>query len=206
MRCKDCRSRLLAGPLGTFVPSDHEDLASHLKNCSECTRFLEQQRKLAEGLKRLAAETDGPALSEKTERMLGAAFDRSIAKRQSRMGSSPRLALAFASALCLLVLILAGVRHQQRRAAPVEPAKQAEVEPEQFMAVPYVVPPAPYERTEIVRMQVSLSALQTLGFQVHTAETGGSVTADVLCGQDGRVVAIAILPDSRTKSEGRIEE
>jgi hypothetical protein len=100
--------------------------------------------------------------------------------------------------------VLSEIHRVERRVAPVERTNQAE--PERFVAVPYVIPPAPYERTEIVRMQVSLAALRALGFQVHTPETGGSVAADVLCGQDGRVVAIAVLPDSATKPSERMEE
>jgi hypothetical protein len=127
-------------------------------------------------------------------------------RRLGWMGSRVRLTFALASALCVIAVIVAGVLHGRKQNAPFQMRAQVEAEPEQFVAVPYVVPPASYERTEVVRMQVSLSALEALGFQVHTAETGGSVTADVLCGQDGRVMAIAILSDSRIRPEERVKE
>jgi len=206
MKCNECRNRLLMGPPGSFAPPSHDsDVADHLKNCESCTRFAAQQRRIATGLNHLAAETRAPSLNENTERTLAAAFEKSVtSRRPTWLQSAPRLAFAFASTLCLLVLLVTRVRDDEGRTAEVEPPGQTESEA--FMAVPYVVQLAPWERTEVVRMQVSLSALRTLGFQVHTAETGGSVTADVLCGQDGRVVAVALLPDSRTKSGERVQE
>jgi hypothetical protein len=119
------------------------------------------------------------------------------------MGFQPRLGIAFASMLCLLLVISAGIRRDGGHPVQIQESPQVE---EQYVKVPYVVQLAPWERTEVVRMQVSLSALSALGFQVHTPETGGSVTADVLCGQDRRVVAIAILPDSRIDSELEVQE
>jgi hypothetical protein len=210
MRCNECRNRLLMGPPESFaLPSHDNDVADHLKNCQACAWFAEQQRRVAEGLSHIASETHAPALNEKTEQTLAAAYQRSMTKGRSAprsvwTGSAPRLTFAIASALCVLVFIVTRV-HRDEGSAP-QTAQPGQTELEQFMAVPYVVQPAPWERTEVVRMQVSLSALQALGFQVHTAETGGSVTADVLCGQDGRVVAVALLPDYRTTSGERVQE
>jgi hypothetical protein len=210
MRCNECRNRLLMGPPGSFAPSTHDhDVADHLKNCQACVVFAEQQRRIAQGLSHIAHETHAPARNEKTEQTLAAAYERSMTKGRSGLrsvwtGSAPRLAFAITSALCVLVLSVTRVHRDEGRDSQTE--QPAQTESEQFIAVPYVVQPAPWERTEVVRMQVSLSALQALGFQVHTAETGGSVTADVLCGQDGRVVAVALLPDYRTTSGERVQE
>lgn len=206
MRCNECRSRLFAGPPGTFVLSSYDrDVTNHLENCAECRGFLERQGKLAEELRRMAAETSPPVLSGQTEKFLTTAFDRRVSRsRRVGLSLSPRLVFALPAALCVVALIVAGIHHERRHSVPIEPA-QTDAESEQFVAVPYVVPPAPYERTEVVRMQVSLSALRALGFQVHTPETGGSVAADVLCGQDGRVVAISILPDSMNAPKDRME-
>jgi hypothetical protein len=67
-------------------------------------------------------------------------------------------------------------------------APKADDEP--FVAIPYVAPLAPYERATVVRMEVATTALKAAGFDVHGPELGGSITADVLMGQDGRVHAI----------------
>ena len=210
MRCNECKNQLLMEPPGNFAPlSQSKDVADHLKNCESCAQFAQQQQRIAEGLRHIAGNINGPALSEKTERTLAAAFQSSVTNRRlgrqsGWLGSGPRFALAFTSALCVLAFILAGVHRDGRRTAQVKEPRQTESE--QFVVVPYVVQPAPWERTEVVRIDVSLSALRALGFQVHTAETGGSVTADVLCGQDGRVLAVALLPDSRTTSGERVQE
>jgi hypothetical protein len=197
---------LLAGEREWLAYSSSEkELGEHLERCAECMRFLDRQQRLAEGIKRIAEETSGPVLSQKTERALATAFERSISRgRPGQRGSRLRVVFTFASALGLVLVVLSGVHRVARPRAPGETARYAESE--QFVMVPYVVPLAPYERTEVLRMKVSLSALQALGFQVHTPETGGSVAADVLCGQDGRVVAIAVLPDDLAKSNEKVEE
>jgi predicted anti-sigma-YlaC factor YlaD len=208
MKCKECRKQLLAGPPGSFAqPSQEADVANHLETCEACAQFQQAQQRVAAGLQRLVQETNALPLNEQAEKALSAAFKRNAANNQpARTPSGPLLNFALASALCVLVVGVSLILQGRKQIAPIAPAEQAEATPEQFVAVPYVVPPAPYERTEVVRMQVSLSALEAMGFQVHTAQTGGSVTADVLCGQDGRVVAIALLPDSMIKHEGEVEE
>ncbi len=63
-----------------------------------------------------------------------------------------------------------------------------------FMEIPYVTPLAPYERIEVKRMDLPVSALIAAGFDVlHAPDTGASLRADVLFGQDGRAHAIRIV-------------
>jgi hypothetical protein len=64
--------------------------------------------------------------------------------------------------------------------------------------VPYVAPLAPYERTETVRMDVSVAALIAAGFDVHIADAGAALPADVIIGQDGRPVAIRLITAARS--------
>ena len=61
------------------------------------------------------------------------------------------------------------------------------------MRVPYVVPPAPYERTEVMRMEVPVTTLLAAGLEVHVPAVEGTVRADVLVGQDGRALAIRLV-------------
>ena len=58
------------------------------------------------------------------------------------------------------------------------------------MRIPYTAPPAPYERTQVMRMAVPVAALIAAGFEVHVADAGAAVPAEVLVGQDGRALAI----------------
>jgi hypothetical protein len=82
----------------------------------------------------------------------------------------------------LAAMVLVGV------AAMWRPAAVAREEP--FVEIPYVAPLAPYERSSVMRMDVPVGALIAAGFEIHTAESGGTVRADVLVGQDGRAHAI----------------
>ena len=75
-----------------------------------------------------------------------------------------------------------------------------------FMQIPYVVPPAPYERTEILRMDVQVAALTAAGFDVHISDPGASIPAEVLIGQDGRAHAIRFLPVSMMENNRRTNQ
>jgi len=68
-----------------------------------------------------------------------------------------------------------------------------------FLPVPYTAPPATYERTSVVRMDVPVAALVAAGFEVHAPDAGGEIQADVLFGQDGRALAVRIVPDSERR-------
>jgi hypothetical protein len=78
-----------------------------------------------------------------------------------------------------------------------QPAPRAPERP--FSQIPYVVPPAPYERTRVMRMEVPVAALIAAGFEVHMADTGAAVPADVLFGQDGRALAIRLVSNQERR-------
>ena len=78
------------------------------------------------------------------------------------------------------------VRRPAIAPAPVEQAQTG------FVRIPYVVPPLPYERTEIVHMNVPVAALIAVGFR-RDEPAGASVPAEILVGQDDRPLAIRIL-------------
>ena len=105
---------------------------------------------------------------------------------------------------CLLAAALsAGALLIQR---PI-PAPQGPVESreEPFIEIPYVAPLAPYERTSVMRMDVQVAGLIAAGFEVHAADAGAAVKADVLVGQDGRAHAIRLVPRSVSYSDRRID-
>jgi hypothetical protein len=54
-------------------------------------------------------------------------------------------------------------------------------------------------------MDVPLAALVAAGFRMGSAAAGGSVPADVLVGQDGRALAVSLLPNSTLNSDRRNE-
>ena len=72
-----------------------------------------------------------------------------------------------------------------------------------FIGIPYVVLPAPYERTAVVRMDIPVAALTAAGFKVYVADVSGTVAADVLVGQDGRALAVRAVSKANSVSERR---
>jgi hypothetical protein len=64
---------------------------------------------------------------------------------------------------------------------------------EPFVSIPYVVPAASYERTQVIRMDVPAAALRSAGLRMQLTDAGASVRADVLVGQDGRALAVRLL-------------
>jgi hypothetical protein len=92
-----------------------------------------------------------------------------------------RWGLAVVAAAALAAVLL----HRPALQPPTPEARQA------FVRIPYVVPPAPYERTSIVHMDVPVAALIAAGLRMDEA-AGASVPADVLVGQDDRPLAIRV--------------
>lgn len=75
---------------------------------------------------------------------------------------------------------------------PAPPA--APTEPPDFVAIPFVIQPAPYERVEIVRTEVSAAELIAVGFPV-SGDPSARLQADLLVGQDGRARAVRLIPN-----------
>lgn len=73
-----------------------------------------------------------------------------------------------------------------------EPPSQASEAP--FIALPYVVQPAQYEQTEVVRMAVPAAELMAAGFALQ-ADPGSQIVADVLIGQDRRARAVRLVEE-----------
>lgn len=99
-----------------------------------------------------------------------------------RLGLGTAVAMAACAAVCLVLL----------RPSP-SPRVTASAADAPFVEMPYVAPLAPYERAEVVRMDVSVAALEAAGLDVHVPDTGATVLADVLLGQDGRAHAIRLV-------------
>jgi len=96
---------------------------------------------------------------------------------------------AAASAVAAALLAVAIILHRP-------PARPAPPTQEVFQRIPYVVPPAPYERTEVVHMDVPVAALIAAGFRMNEA-AAESIPADVLVGQDGRPLAVGFPEDKQ---------
>ena len=78
--------------------------------------------------------------------------------------------------------------------APVAPVPKTVVESEQpFVPIPYVTPLAPYERADVIRMDLPVTALIAAGLSVQVGEPGATAQVDVVVGQDGRAHAVRLV-------------
>jgi hypothetical protein len=159
--------------------------AAHLEACAACARFLEAQVALRSAFASLALEA--PPAPAALESSLLAEFDAA----QLRPGAARRFRwwLPTATAAALAAVAAAALAIHRPVAAP-GPTGQP------FVEIPYTAPLAPYDRTNIVRMEVPVAALIAAGFEVRATDAGAALTADVLVGQDGRAHAIRLLSNS----------
>jgi hypothetical protein len=142
--------------------------------------------RLDDAMGRLAAEQAERGAPFEIERAVLAEFDRVKRRRRSRAW----VAAVGAIAASVTLVWIAENRPAQKPvgAAPVE----AEVE-QPFVPIPYVLPPGPYERFEVVRMRMPVAQLIAAGFRMQTADLGAQAEADVIVGQDGRARAVRLI-------------
>ena len=152
---------------------------------------MRSSRDIESALAALAAAASEPVPRELPPALL-AEFDRTF--HGPRNGFAWLPALAAAACLVLAVSLLAP--------APARPVARQRP----FLAIPYVAPLAPYERPQVIRMQVPMTALMAAGFEVHVPDVSGAVPADVLVGQDGRALAIRLLSGPVSDWKRRYQE
>lgn len=73
-------------------------------------------------------------------------------------------------------------------------AKKPVSQPEEpFIAIPYTPQIEPYERAEVMRVNVPVAALIAAGLPMSTVDPTAKAQADVLVGQDGRARAVRLI-------------
>jgi hypothetical protein len=146
----------------------------HLRECAQC-----------------AAEVDGSAKVFALFRESGRRW--SDHWYEERLAPAPRagLRLAWTMATCAAICAVLCVVLLY----PAPPQKSAEAGDAPFLEMPYVAPLAPYERAEVVRMEVPVAELTAAGLEVHVPDTRATILADVVLGQDGRAHAIRLVSD-----------
>lgn len=146
--------------------------------------------RLDDAMIRLAADLAETGAPLEVERAVLAEFDKVARRKRGRAW----IAAAGALAASIGVVWIAENRPVPKPAAPPAAEAQAESEPEQpFVPIPYVLPPEPYERVEIVRVKMPVSELIAAGFRMQTADPGAEAEADVIVGQDGRPRAVRLI-------------
>lgn len=154
--------------------------------------MTENERELLGNLRALADEGPRQAPAHVRERLLMEFRKRSVRKR--RMVWFPASGIAAIAAA--LVLLVAMPRHVSR--VPVKPAAgttdvRANVssDPDSgFYPLPEAEGLPPVENATVIRVQMSVESLQSMGLDVNGDNSADPVEADVLVGQDGLARAV----------------
>jgi hypothetical protein len=147
----------------------------------ESTGVSGMKERLDAAMRQWGVETAETGPPHEVEQAVLAEFDRSVRARQRVHW----IATASAVAAALAVVVWMGAPR------PVQ-VVESNVEQAEFTALPYVVQPALYERTEVVRMAVPVAELIAAGLPLR-ADPGGRVQADIVIGQDGRARAVRLV-------------
>jgi len=190
-------------------------VAAHVETCGKCRKVLDGQLRLRAATAALVAESARFTVPQGLESALLRELD-SRRRMQRRRFVYGVVGGAIAASLAVVwflvhrptpkvprVEVAAVVSHSvQTVASPVEQretkhhgrvAKPA-AEPEQpFIAIPYTLPLEPYERADVMRMDVPVAALIAAGLPMSMVDPGASARADVLVGQDGRARAVRLI-------------
>lgn len=162
-------------------------------------------RRLAETERHLRECSQCAAEVEATERMFvlfresGLQWTSHWYRERPAPAPSPRgLRAGTLTALAVLCVVSCAVLLRPVRA----PRKAAAAAEGPFLEMPYVAPLAPYERVEVVRMDMPVAELTAEGLDVRVPDTGATVLVDVMLGQDGRAHAIRLV----SNQEGSITQ
>lgn len=158
-------------------------LDAHLAACPRCAARLAEERALSAAL---AAAAAADAETKPPERVAAAVLASGRRKATARPASG-RLLLAAAAALVAAALPLL-------RPGPV-PEPGHERPRSAFLSLPSAEPLRPGEPAQLVRVGLSATALQALGWPVPL-ESGGLVETELILGSDGtaRAMRLATVP------------
>lgn len=111
-----------------------------------------------------------------------------LARRNARWRMRFVAAMALAAALGAAVFL----------APPPAVRRTAAAEEQAFVPVPNVLPLDSYEIGSVVRVDVPVAELMAAGYSLPLADPTGTVKADLLVGEDGRVHAVRLAPDTNS--------
>jgi hypothetical protein len=180
--CAQARGWMAQFVDGALGCEESARLQKHLEGCAECRVALTEFSKIDQELMAWGAM----AAAENPER-LGARerLEARLLEAPSRrpMRWVPALVAAIAAALLLAVLPL----------KKPKPSLEAHAE-QTFIEIPYLAPLDPRENATVLRMDIRVSTLMSLGYRVGAAPEA-VLPADVLVGEDGRAHAVRVLAD-----------
>ncbi len=178
------------------------ELMQHLSRCGPCRKLFAQATVLHDAIAQLRSDNSDIGPSQSVEQHVLAALNAPI-PTQHTAGNTWRW---FTASACLaLTVFLLALWITPRQPPAVQPAQSPQSGSEAFTPMPYVIPPAPYERTAIIRTVVPLPILLSAGFQIHGEDPASSTPADVLLGEDGRILALRLVAQPTSFSNTRMD-
>ena len=91
-------------------------------------------------------------------------------------------------------------RHKPAPAAPPAPTETLAENDAPFVPIPFTAPLAPYERADVVRVELPVSALIAAGLPVRVPDPAARARADLLVSEDGRARAVRLISVSDSVS------
>lgn len=221
VNCRQFEGALMALARREFLAAEERaGIAAHLEACSKCRTAFDRQVRLSSAARVLAAEAARFIAPLNVEQVLRGELQSTLSARRRRLvygvlGGAMAASLAVAwlmaprpvpnvvarhvatykvpvAGVAAAVSSMPPTQHvvlkRHRRATPPAAA------PEQpFIAIPYTLPLEPYERAEVMRMDLPVSALIAAGLPMSMMDPAARAQTDVLVGQDGRARAIRLI-------------
>jgi hypothetical protein len=171
-------------------------LRAHLASCEACEARWQAELALAEQFRSMRVMAMANSAASQTRRDIRAAgLMKTMVQRTEPLAMparvlSPRWMLSAAAAVLLAVGIgyFVGARHS---AAPLDsgsPVYEANLQAnldDDFVDVPFALPPVPGEVVRIVHSNLNAEELATMGINLDIDPDSDSVGADVMIGEDG---------------------
>lgn len=194
---------------GTPGPALREAALAHAESCSGCAQLLTDTEALDFALQAIAAHKPALQAPAWVEATLLQQLRVEKAAAQKRRGQWRMVALG-AAAVLLLALSL-GLRHNltsgKTGVSPLSAVANPVVGTEPlaenvsadmadstaFVSLPYAADPATLEGGTVVRVELSRSALASMGMPVADASAADRIPADILLSEDGSPQAIRLV-------------
>jgi hypothetical protein len=185
---------------------------NHAKECPACAALLEQQRRLAAGLRTMAFDMRSVAAPARVEANLVAAFRREMAParpRALRVRWTPVFSWAAAAAAMAVITVGVWLAPWRHAAAPpthhntssaVELASLADdgADDDGFIPLPNTERVGPNDDVHVVQMELTRSAMLVVGLDVSPDRVSEPVEAEVMLGPDGLARAVRFMDDDGT--------
>lgn len=220
MNCFECREKLMEMARGGV---DAPEANLHVVGCAECERAWLNQQSLSAGLRSIAANETAAPSAMLESRLLArftpvpkrlfpawtvpalACAAAVVAMVWIPMVWIPMVWIAAAPArhpskvtpvvspqppaAAVTTATVSAAKPERRRQR--KPARRRVEEP--FVRIPYAAPLLPTERAEIVRVNLSARALESLGMPVVGADPDMRLNADLILGENGLARAVRII-------------